>query len=59
MAVGFLQLLPAAKRTRKETLLGGATIHINVAEQIAEGFGPLKVVLGSIPAVYANSKVRL
>ena len=42
---------PVAKRARKDTLLkdGGST----------EKFGPLKVVLGAIPALYANREVRL
>ena len=43
--------VPAAKRARKGTLLGGAN-------EAAEKFGPLKVVLGAIPAVFANRKVR-
>ena len=42
---------PAAKRARKGTLLGDAN-------EAAEKFGPLKVVLGAIPAVFANRKVR-
>ena len=43
---------PVAKRARKDTLLkdgGGST----------EKFGPLKVALGAIPALYANREVRL
>lgn len=43
--------LPVAKRARKGTLLGDAT-------EAAGKFGPLKVVLGAIPAVYANREVR-
>ena len=40
-------------------MLGGVTSDVNAAEEVTEGFGSLKVVLGSIPAVYANFKVRL
>ena len=43
--------VPAAKRARSATLLGG--------EVATERFGPLKVVLGAIPALYANREVRL
>ena len=43
--------VPAAKRARSATLLGG--------EAVTERFGPLKVVLGAIPALYANREVRL
>ena len=34
-------------------------VPIGAREEVTEGFGPLKVVLGSIPAAYANSQVRL
>ena len=44
--------LPVAKRARKGTLLGGAN-------EAAEKFSPLKVALGSIPAIFANREVRL
>ena len=39
------------KTARKGTLLGNAN-------EAKEKFGPLKVVLGTIPAVYANREVR-
>ena len=41
----------AAKRARKGTLLGDP-------KEASEKFGPLKVVLGTVPAVYANREVR-
>lgn len=43
--------VPVAKRARRGTLLEGTS-------EAAEKFGPLKVVLGAIPAVYANREVR-
>ena len=57
--VAFPQHLPVAKITQKDIVLGGVTIPIGVTEEVTEEFGPLKVVLGSIPAVYANSQVRI
>ena len=42
---------PVEKRARRGTLLGG--------EAATERFGPLKVVLGAIPALYSNREVRL
>ena len=49
--LALIYRVPAAKRARSATLLGG--------EAATERFGPLKVVLGAIPALYANSEVRL
>ena len=43
---------PAAKRDCKSTLLEGVGGN-------TEKFGPLKVTLGAIPALYANREVRL
>ena len=43
---------PVAKRARKGTLLEGVGGN-------GEKFGPLKVALGAIPALYANREVRL
>ena len=40
-------------------MLEGFTIHDDAAKGTTEGFGTLKVVLGSIPALYANFEVRL
>ena len=40
-------------------MLKGFTIHDDAAKEATERFGPLKVVLGSIPALYANSEVCL
>jgi hypothetical protein len=42
--------VPAAKRAREGTLLGDAS-------EATEKFGPLKFVLGSIPALFANREV--
>ena len=41
-----------AKRARRATLLGGG-------EAATEKFGPLKIVLEAIPALYANREVCL
>ena len=43
---------PVAKVARRGTLLGGV-------QDDTEKFGPLKLVLGGIPALYANHEVRL
>ena len=43
---------PVAKRARKGTLLEGV-------EDSTKGFGPLKVILGGIPPLYADHEVRL
>ena len=40
-------------------MLDGFTIHDHATNGTTEGFGTLKVVLGSIPALYANFEVRL
>ena len=53
----FLCLL-VVKRARKGTLLGDVTTQADGARVFTERFGPLKVVLGTIPAFYANSEVR-
>ena len=44
--------MPAAKETHEHTLIGGAKGNM-------EKFGPLKVVLGEIPALLADRTVRL
>jgi len=43
----------------KDTALGSAAVHFDVAKDTAEGFGPLKSVLGIISAIYKNYEVRL
>ena len=48
----FIHDVAVAKRARRGTLLGGA-------QDDTEKFGPLKVVLGAIPALYANHEVCL
>ena len=48
--LALIYRLLVAKKARKGTLLEGAT-------DATEGFGPLKVVLGAIPAIYANREV--
>ena len=58
VALAFLQLLAVAKRARRGTVIGDATTNIDASQDVTEKFGPLKVVLGSIPAIYANSQVR-
>ena len=40
-------------------MLEGFNIHDDAAREATEGFGLLKVILGSIPALYANLEVRL
>ena len=47
-----------AKRARKGTLLGDVAAQVDTARVVTERFGPLKVVLGTIPAFYENSEVR-
>ena len=49
--LALIYRVPAAKRARSATLLG--------VEAATERFGPLKAVLGAIPALYANCEVRL
>ena len=39
-------------------MLGDATTGVDTANKVTEGFGTLKAVLGTIPAVYANFQVR-
>ena len=51
VALALVHHVPVAKRAGKGTLLGDG-------EEAIEKFGPLKVVLGAIPAVYANREVR-
>ena len=51
MEFTLLYNVPVAKRARKGTLLGDP-------KEATEKFGPLKVVLGAIPAEYANREVR-
>ena len=40
-------------------MLERLSIHDDAAKGTTEGFGTLKVILGSIPALYANFEVRL
>ena len=40
-------------------MLGDVTVGFDAAKKVTEGFGALKAVLGTIPAVYANFQVRL
>ena len=47
-----IHLLPVVKIARKGTLLGGLN-------EDTETFGPLKVILQAIPALFANRDVRL
>ena len=49
--LALIYRVPAAKRARSATLLGG--------EAATESFGPLKAVLGAVLAHYANREVRL
>ena len=51
MASAFIHRAPAAKKTHESTLLGGAKGN-------TEKFGPLKVVLGKIPGLFADRTVR-
>ena len=51
IVLGLIYPVPVAKRARRATLLGG--------EAATERFGPLKVVLGAIPALHANREVCL
>ena len=44
---------------RRDVVLKRVTIRDDAAKEAAGTFGPLKVVLGAIPALYANSEVRL
>jgi len=39
-------------------MLGGFIVDVDSARKVTERFGALKAVLGAIPAVYANFKVR-
>lgn len=50
-----LQRLPVAK---EDTVLEDIAIR-NDAAEVTKRFGPLKVILGSIPADCANFQVRL
>ena len=50
--LAFAHDVPVVKRARRGTLLGGV-------QDDTEKFGPLKVVLGTIVALYANHEVRL
>ena len=40
-------------------MLGGVTVHVDATKEVTERFSALKVILGTIPAVYANFQVRL
>jgi len=40
-------------------VLRAAPILLDVAEENAHGFGPLKAILGAISAIYVNYEVRL
>ena len=50
--LAFAHDVPVVKRARRGTLLGGV-------QDDTEKFGPLKVVLGTIVALYANHEVCL
>ena len=39
-------------------VFGAATVSVDVPKESMDGFGPLKAILGAIPAVYANQEVR-
>ena len=51
MASALVYRVPVAKKTHEHTLLGGAKSN-------TEKFGPLKVVLEKIPALFADRMVR-
>lgn len=51
-------IAPVAKSAREDTVLRGANALTDVPKEAADGFGPIKAVLGAIPAVYANREVR-
>ena len=53
----FLRPL-VVKRARKGTLLGDFTTQADAAKVATERFGPLKLILGTIPAFCANATVR-
>ena len=52
MASAHVDHAPVAKKTHEHTLLGGAKSN-------TEKFGPLKVVLEKIRALFADRTVRL
>ena len=58
-SLAFGLCLLVAKQDRKDGILGCPTTLVDVAEEPAGGFGPLKAVLGAISAAHANHKVRL
>ena len=51
VALALSHHVPVAKRARKGTLL-------EEEKEATKKFGPLKVVLGTIPAIFANRQVR-
>lgn len=51
VALALFRYVPAAKRAREGTSLSDPT-------EVGEKFGPLKAILGTILAVYANREVR-
>ena len=38
--------------------LGAAPIPVDIVKESADGFGPLKAVLGAIAAIHTNHEVR-
>jgi hypothetical protein len=58
MAAHKRDQLPVARRDWKVRAVGGAVITLDIAKGVAEAFGPLKAVLGTISAVYNQYKVR-
>ena len=57
VALGLCSHPPVVKRGRVDTVLGAATIALDVASEAAEAFAPLKAVLGVISAVYTQYEV--
>lgn len=51
--------MPATKRSRGDTVLDGNHIRGDALECTGDGFGGLKTILGTIPAIFANYEVRL
>jgi hypothetical protein len=51
VALALFHRVPVEKRAREGSLLGDS-------REATEKFGPLKVVLGEIPALYAHREVR-
>ena len=54
----FLTYIPVAKSDSNSTAPGTTPTLVNVTKDLADGFGSLKTVLGTIAAVYTGQKVR-